>query len=373
MGQFESDFAAVVDALPAASPLTSTGLRVFSPRRVCLVTIVGFEQRCLSAAAQLASLGWRADSVICVEYGQADMKTANTVHRASMLAHLAEISGREEPIWILHDDHDLTVDFGDSLLHALRSEGFGLDGKSEQIIFDISVGSSRLLLEGLHALMTGNTTLSLLYSEAPEYRPSFEEYLSYIEQRRHSHVSAPEFLTLGVDHVEVLRRFAGNSADDRPTYLAVIPSFTPVRIDAAIEELSPSRVHWVFGIPHLVRNRWRLDAQRDYHAHLLQAFHRHCYVSTFDYREILTVLESIYQKRRREYHLLICSLGSKMQKVGQVLFHLLRPEVGAAVSVPRIWDSERYSGDIPRAVYLLNLGDCGELRGDLWRTRTLRV
>jgi hypothetical protein len=132
-------------------------------------------------------------------------------------------------------------------------------------------------------------------------------------------------------------------------------------------------VHWLFGIPHLVKNRWRIDAQRRFHQQFCEHSHRHCYVSTFDYRETLVVLESIYKQRIKDYSPMICSLGSKLQKVGQVLFHILRPEVGAVVSVPRIWDPQRFSSETPRAVYLVPLGDCRKLRERLWLSRTFRL
>ena len=159
---------------------------------------------------------------------------------------------------------------------------------------------------------------------------------------------------------------------DKP-YLAAFPSFTPTRIAAVIEELSPSRVHWLYGIPHLLRNRWRIDAQVLYHKAYVEPLHRHCYVSTLDYRETLQVLEYIYRSRHPSYALLVCSLGSKLQKVGQVLFHHLRPEAGAVVSIPRTWNPERFSSVPVCALHSLSLGSCASLRDSLWSTRRYRI
>ena len=185
--------------------------------------------------------------------------------------------------------------------------------------------------------------------------------------------SPPEFLTHGVDKVEVLRRIPGHDADSRPTFLVVFPAFARTRVSAVIEELCPSRVQWMFGVPHIVENRWRLDAQREYHTALIEKSHRHCYVSTFDYRETLSVLESVYRKRRQTYGIFVCSLGSKLQKLGQAIFHILRPEVAALVSIPRVWEPEKYSDERPRAVYGLDLGSCQRLRERLWSTRRFRL
>ncbi len=238
---------------------------------------------------------------------------------------------------------------------------------------DITVGSSRLLLEGLHALLNTDVELTLVYVEAAEYRPGYNEYIEDKKNTVHVGRLGRDFLTFGVDRIELLHRLMGRSADARPTYVIAVPSFTPTRISAVLEEMAPSMVHWFFGIPHLVHNRWRWDAQLYYHNALIEPSHKQSYVSTFDYREMLEVLESTYRENRIDYNLLVCSLGSKLQKVGQILFHILRPEVGAIVSIPNRWDPERFSSQNVRACYTLQLGPCARLRRALRRTRTYRL
>ena len=372
MRLFEADFETIVASLPDAIALPrETG----HPRdeNVCLVAILGFEARCYAAAEALDPRRWSPRKAVCIEYRQDEMRDANNRHRPRFVAAITRLVSAENQIWLSHDDHSVDTDFGDQLCSALSTNGFDLSSPRTRIILDISVGSSRLLLEGLHALLQSGASLTILYAEASEYRPSFEEYRTFVERHSASEISTPEFLAHGIDKVAPLRRLPGQNADARPTYLTVVPSFTPLRIGAVLEELSPNRVYWLFGLPHLVRNRWRLDAQLQYHAHLVQGHHRHCYVSTFDYREMLIVLEATYRRQRSDYSLLICSLGSKMQKLGQALFHILRPEVGAVVSIPKVWDPESYSGDKPRSIYSISLGDCDKLRTALWRTRTFRV
>jgi hypothetical protein len=155
--------------------------------------------------------------------------------------------------------------------------------------------------------------------------------------------------------------------------LCVLPSFSPVRVMAVIEEMAPNRITWLFGVPHLVRFRWRLDFQRFLHESLVEPNHRTCLISTFDYRETLIALESIYRKRSLDYSLLVCSLGSKLQKVGQVLFHILRPEVGALVSIPRTWNPTRFGGDIVEKLYVIDLGKMDLLRENLNDARLIQV
>ena len=339
----------------------------------CLVAIAGFEPRCCAAPSRLAELGWQAESSLMIRYGQEDMRDANDRYVERLSRILREAAPGRKPVELWHDDHCLEADFGEKLVDALTADGLDLTSPASHVVLDITGGSSRLLLEGLHALLKTPASLTLIYSEAAWYWPRFEDYLQYTEESRGRSIPAPEFLTVGVDKVEVLKSIPGHDADARPTFLVAFPSFSATRIGAVIEELSPSRVQWLFCIPHLVKNHWRIDAQLEYHRALVEDQHRRCYVSTFDYRESLAALECLYRKRRNDYNMLVCSLGSKLQKVGQVLFHLLRPEVGAVVSIPRTWDTDRVSDDAPRAVYCLHLGDCAELRRKLLRTRTFRI
>ena len=301
------------------------------------------------------------------------MIEGNEAYKTNLYSESSRLCEGRDPEVITHDDHNLASDFGVVLLDALHQAGIDASSSATHVVFDITVGTSRLLLEGLHALLNTDVELTLVYSEASEYRPSYNEYIEDEHNTVHIGRIERDFLTFGVDRVELLRRLLGRVADARPTYAVAVPSFTPTRISAVLEEIAPSIVHWVFGIPHLICNRWRLDAQKFYHHALYEPSHKRSYISTFDYREMLGVLEKTYRENRVDHNLLVCSLGSKLQKVGQVLFHILRPEVGAVVSIPNRWDPEHFSVRDSQACYVLRLGSCKKLRGDLWRTRTYRL
>lgn len=360
----------LVDQLPAPLRIETTEAPVDIS---CVIAIAGFEPRCVSAAGAIRRLGWRAEHSLCVCYKNSEMEAPNSKYVNPLCLELSAICSGSPSILLEHNDHGVGEGFGELLLQALRGLGLDLNAPSTHIVFDITVGSSRLLLEGLHALVQTKVRLTLVYTEVAAYRPSFDEYRSHMEEQRVRQIDAPEFLTRGVDRVEVLKAIPGQNADSRPAYLVVFPAFAFTRISAVIEELAPSRVQWMFGIPHLIKNRWRIDAQREYHQSLVERSHRQCFVSTFDYRETLQVLDHIYRQRREGYGIFVTSLGSKMQKVGQVLFHVLWPEAAAVVSIPRIWNEERFSDEKPRAVYSLSLGRCENLREVLWQTRRFRA
>ena len=373
--QFEIDFNRFVDSLPRPVRLTNMASPVVAGS--CFIGIAGFEPRCYAAPKKLVTLGWTTRVAFVVHYSQENMTDnmirgneacANDLHSASR--QLCE--GRKLKI-IVHDDHDLGSDFGTQLLEAMHQAGIDTSSSATHVVFDITVGTSRLLLEGLHALLNTDVELTLVYSEASEYRPSYDEYVKAKKNPIHVGRIEKDFLTSGVDRVELLRRLIGRVADERPTYVIVVPSFAPIRIGAVLEEISPSVVHWGFGRPHLRRNQWRVKAQKYYHRALQEPVHKQSCISTFDYREMLTVLEKTYRESRADYNLLVSSLGSKLQKVGQVLFHILRPEVGAIVSIPNRWDPEHFSIRDSRACYVISLGPCERLRRNLWLTRTFRI
>jgi hypothetical protein len=369
----QSPYAGSLDALLEELPAPNRIAQAPPPEDVsCVIAIAGFEPRCTSAAQSMLANGWRAQRSVCVRYRNSEMEPSNSQYVEPLCSLLSLMSHGTTPEMLEHDDHSVGLGFGDQLIQTLKEMNFDLSATTH-LVFDITVGSSRLLLEGLHAILQTNVRLTLVYTEVSDYRPAFEEYQKHVEERRVRHLDAPEFLTRGVDRVEVLKSIPGQNADSRPAYLVVFPAFAFTRISAVIDELAPSRVQWIFGIPHLVKNRWRIDAQREYHQSLVERSHRHCFVSTFDYRETLQVLDRIYQQRRASYGMFVASLGSKLQKVGQALFHVLRPEAAAVVSIPRVWNEDRFSGEEPRAVYALRLGNCGELREGLWRTRRLRT
>ena len=373
--EFELDFDRFIESLP--QPMRIPGRESSAAAVTCFIGIAGFEPRCFAAARELAELGWTSEVAFCVRYSQEHMTEnmieGNEAYKGDLHSAISQLcEGRELKV-ITHDDHSLASDFGTVLLDAIHQAGIDTSSSETHIVFDITVGTSRLLLEGLHALLNTDVELTLVYSEASEYRPNYDEYVEDEKNTVHIGRIGRDFLTFGVDRVELLRRLLGRVADARPTYVIAVPSFAPTRISAALEEIAPSTVHWVFGIPHLICNRWRLDAQRYYHQALCEPSHRTSCISTFDYREMLDLLEKTYRESRIDYNLLVCSLGSKLQKVGQVLFHILRPEVGAVVSIPNRWDPEHFSIRDSRASYVLRFGSCKKLRRDLWRTRTYRL
>ena len=370
MVSFENNFEEVVESLP--EPIRLENFHNDLPEITCFIGIVGFEKRCTAIAESLIEKGFTAETGILINYSQAEMKEKNEVNKDELFDLIKKISRNQDLVELDYKDNSLENDFGKFLLNQLIQNGINIESSDTHIFFDITVGSSRLLLEGLHALINTNVNLTLFYSEIKNYRPFVDEYEKDLRNKIQKGVSPSEFLSTGIERVDLLSSIPGRFADSRPTSMVVFPSFNQVRIGAVIDEMSPNLVHWIFGIPHLVKNRWRITAQTNYHQSLIGRLHSSDLVSTFDYRETLWALNNYYQDKNKDFNILICSLGSKLQKVGQVLFHILRPEVGAVVSIPRDWDSNRHDETV-RALYAVPLGACQMLRDSLLKTKILKL
>ncbi len=132
----------------------------------------------------------------------------------------------------------------------------------------------------------------------------------------------------------------------------LFPSFKKDRTQAVITHVDPSlhnvsnvsgeRVVWLLGLPHLPEDEWRLEAMRDINC-LKNENCPQIEVGTFDYRDALTKLESVYQQRWRDYRLTISPLGSKLQALGTSLFHHMHPEIRIVFCVPKKYNAKKYS------------------------------
>ena len=83
-------------------------------------------------------------------------------------------------------------------------------------------------------------------------------------------------------------------------------------------------------------------------------------VSTFHFKEMALELEEIWRQSHINYHMVIVTLGSKMQHVGTFLFLRAHPEVGLMLSEPSHFVSEKFSENIG-SVSRVSLGNVGEL------------
>ena len=75
----------------------------------------------------------------------------------------------------------------------------------------------------------------------------------------------------------------------------------------------------------------------------------------------MRALEEIWETSYATHHVVIATLGSKMQHVGTFLFLQTHPEVGLVLSEPSNFVASRFSSGIGQ-IWLLDLGSIGELK-----------
>lgn len=208
--------------------------------------------------------------------------------------------------------------------------------------------------------------LGIYYAEALDYAPTHQEWesffnnvpaprdnLSIAERYEESH-----FQSRGVDVTYESDVFPGENVGPLGTEVIAIPSFSLQRMKSMLchvesqYSVQDEDVRWFFGQPpDRVRNGWRYDAL----AALYNVRERGIGVSTRDYKDILQRLDRRWEEIHTKRHLIIATLGSKMQHLGCFLFLRMHPECGLLLCEPREFIADRYSTGIgPR--WWLELG-----------------
>jgi len=329
------ELADIVERLPSVQPFKDSA--VDKPQAL-FVCALGFEQRCLSVPKKLASIDYRADQAVYLQY--ATNQKDNEANLEPLRELLGTVAGTVEPVQADADD------FGNafrSILANLRHES-GSD--RPRVTLDISVMSNRLVMRCMKALLEAEVALRVTYAEAEVYHPTKAEYEADPEAWQKDDDVGLEH---GVLEIQVFSEYAGHHIDQIPDSLILFPSFKKDRSQAVITHVDPSlhhvsgeRIVWLLGDPHLPGDEWRLRAMRDINC-LRKKDGRQIEVDTFDYRDALTTLESVYQQRWRDYRLTISPLGSKLQALGTSLFHHMHPEVRIVFSVPKRYNAKNYS------------------------------
>jgi hypothetical protein len=302
-----------------------------------LLCPVGFEERCLTISSFFAGSQIAVKRSVYFEYST--NPEDNAIRRGQLIEHLKAFSSTVDRLDA--DEEDLAR----SLRKSLSLLQVGDAGREPLVIFDISVGSNRLLMRALKVLLEAPIRLTVLYSEAATYHPTRDEYDS-----EPTKWESAESLGLdrGVNEVEFSEEFPGYHVDQLPDCVTIIAGFNADRARAAVSKVDPfllstpeGKVIWLVGVPHLPEDQWR--------AHLARTIHKlgteepQFDVGTFDYRKIVRILEDIYLKRCGQFRFTLAPLGSKMQALGAGLFCYLRPEVRVVFVTPQRYNAARYS------------------------------
>ncbi|MGO9273880.1 MAG: hypothetical protein ACLQOO_27175 [Terriglobia bacterium] len=321
-----------------------------------LLCAVGFEERCLTIPSLFDRNRISVPRSIYFEYST--NREDNGAHRGQFIEHLQNFSGAVDR---LDADEEGLVR---SLRESFSSLGAKISGREPLVLFDISVGSNRLLMRVLKVLLEARVRLTLLYSEAAIYHPTQVEYESEPSKWRE-----PESLGLerGVDDVEFSEEYPGYHVDQLPDCITIVTGYNADRARAAISKVDPfllstpqGKVVWLVGLPHLPEDQWRTSLVRAIHK--LGSEEPQYEVSTFDYRDILRVLDDLYQQRCGQFRFTLAPLGSRLQALGESLFCYLRPEMRVIFVTPQQYNAARYSEGC-KNTWMIEFGSVTKIRG----------
>lgn len=358
----------LVEILPKLPDIASldSGVSGSNNQGDLFLCALGFEPRCLTLPRLLREEGYKASRAVYMEYG------TNRDDNAANLPELEKLLRAISPnVRSLEVDSPDFTNFLRALLELVITEAVS---KPPRITLDVSVAANRLLIRCAKILFEYDVHVRILYSEAAIYHPTKDEYEGNPALWQTDDVLG---LERGVSDVVTSIDHPGHHLDPLPDCVILFPTFKAERSKAVISAVDPSlltspakKVHWLLGIPHLQEDRWRLEAMRKINA--IGPDMPQYEVSTFDYKDTMRTLESIYRQSFDHYKITISPIGSKMQALGTALFCYMHPEIRIMFATPKEYNAVQYSEGC-KARWKIDLGSLKELRCVLDRVGILRL
>ncbi|WP_089726112.1 hypothetical protein [Candidatus Thiosymbion oneisti] len=296
-----------------------------------IIVASGFEDRAgayLDESLKNESTGFR---VIAIEY-----RPHYDENRKARLEDQCRSAGIE-PVWIVYDRHDPTG-IGERILTEI--------GQDTPLLIDIS-GMSRLLIVQLLVALgrrpQGYTNCHLIYTEAEEYPPSQDEFESdYTDVKE----ADPTFISWGVQALAVTPELTSPAMAGQSIRLITFPSFNRAQLRQCIDELQPTYINLIEGIPPHKAYRWRARAIRQLNSQAMEAIpNRKVHqTSTLDYIETLHLILELYAKHSAFDKLVISPTGSKMQSVAVGIATAFLRDLQVVYPTPmKFTDKERHT------------------------------
>jgi hypothetical protein len=254
--------------------------------------------------------------------------------------------------------------FPERLLDLLRT----LDRKkgSPRIIFDITSCPALILAESLRILLNRPCDLTLLYSEADVYFPIHKEWESGQVMPTGNRVQGP---FAGVRFVAKPPILQADDIGELPILLILLPTFNRERTDGVLADIDPAVRIWIFGKPHLDENSYRIEMAKWFAAPVMTPGDPWALLTTFDYRQTMLGLSTIYSQYRFRNRIVIMPHGSKLQNVGAGLFASVH-QVSMVFAMPKKYDTKRYSSGCAE-IWALPLGNTETLISNLRQIRAI--
>ena len=213
----------------------------------------------------------------------------------------------------------------------------------DHVYVDVSGMSRLLIVQIVVALVQARRSFSVLYAEAAEYFPTKQQF-----ERKLMRLSAErtlDFLSSGIFEVAATPELGSVAMLGEATRLIVFPSMETVQMKNLLQEVQPTYVDVIYGLPPSDRDRWRCIAAERLNEGELEGqtdVSRHK-VSTLDYRNTLGVLLDIYSRRSMFDRMLVAPTGSKMQAVAVGLVRSLLTDLQVVYPTPQVLNVTNYT------------------------------
>ena len=268
----------------------------------------GFEDRTSAFLEEALANGSTNFRIIAIEY-QPYFKE----NKKSDLLGLCQCAGID-PIWIKYDRGN-PAGIGDQVLSQINDDS--------SLKIDIS-GMSKLLIVQL-LVSFGRRSISyanceIIYAEADQYPPSqkgFESKLSSASELESKSGLGPVFISWGVQALAITPELTSPPMTGIPVRLIAFPSFNRVQLKHPVDELQPTHVDLIDGIPPQNINKWRINAIKKINDKTIRSIpnKKAHQTSTLHYQETLRQLLKLYVEHSAFDKLVISPTGSKMQSV----------------------------------------------------------
>ncbi|WAI02230.1 metallophosphoesterase family protein [Methanogenium organophilum] len=203
---------------------------------------------------------------------------------------------------------------------------------TNDIIIDVSSFSKFLIIFLLNLLSNFQGNIHIIYSEAEIYHPTQEKFLS--EKENHNYpLPLPTFLTKDIYKLVCINELSSITMAGSPLLMIAFPTFNHQELGALLNEMNPQYLIEIEGVPHNSVNEWRSDAIRWVNERIekslignIKHIH-HKEARTFEYIELVKILEGIYNDYKYSHKCVISPTGSKLQTIGVFVFNRMHPEI----------------------------------------------
>lgn len=210
----------------------------------------------------------------------------------------------------------------------------------EEVILDITALTKFLILIFLCKLSKYQIDLKIVYSEAKEYAPSFQEYQSVKDRIR----KVINFPSRGFGTILRAKCLSSIRMQGQPVTLIAFTSFNEQLVRHMLGTMNPHRIIFINGRPPRIEFKWRERATIDIHRKLISEYPvgnefneqselvNTC--STFDYLETVNTIDKIYYDLNLYERIIIAATGSKMQTVGLFFSKIKHPDIHIEYPTP---------------------------------------